>query len=470
MKANYSANSVPQIPPASFNVLGGLTYLGTGGQPNSMWSAGNLDFAPRIGGAYQIDDRTVLRAGVGLFYNTVYRSIAQVIQNGYSSTTSLVPTLDNGVHFVATLANPFPSGLIAPTGSSLGLMTSAGQAVTFTNPNWQDPRSLIWQVDLQHRFGQQTLVEISYVGNAGYDLAATRNYNAIPNRYLSTLPVRDQAVINTLTAAVPNPFSPLLPGTSLSGTTVPLTQLLFPYPEFTTITGTTNQGSSNYQSMQTRFEKRLSRGYVFTAGWTWSKYLAANSFLNGADSTPSKAISNFDRTHRLVATGLWDLPFGAGKRWGASAHGWIGKAISGWALQGIYQAQSGVPLGFGNAILNGPISSVVLPSDQRSIEKWFNTSAFVTASGAQLADNLIALSPRFGGVRAAGLNQFDLSTSKRTYFTEHTYAQFRCEFLNAFSHPEFGAPNTTVTSTAFGTVTSLTQPPRTIEFGMRLVF
>jgi hypothetical protein len=222
--------------------------------------------------------------------------------------------------------------------------------------------------------------------------------------------------------------------------------------------------------MQTRFEKRLSSGYVLTAGWTWSKFLEANSFLNGADPAPTKAISTYDRAQRLVVTGLYELPFGANKKWGASSHGWMGKAISGWALQGIYQAQSGAPLGFGDAILNGPISDVVLPSGQRTPQKWFNTSAFVTASGSQLADNLITLSPRFGAVRAPGLNQFDLSTSKNTYINEHAYVQFRCEFVNAFNHPEYGTPNTTVTSSAFGTITTLALPPRTVEFGLRLVF
>jgi len=469
-QAAYAAHPIPQLPVSNFNVLGGLTFLGTGGRPDSLWNPGRLDFAPRFGASFQIDDKTVLRGGVGLFYDTVYRSVAQLIQTGYSSTTTLVPTFDNGVTFVGTLANPFPGGVVSPTGSSLGLLTSVGQAVSFTNPNWRDPRNWIWQVDLQRRLGAQALVEISYVGNAGYDLAATRNYNAIPNQYLSTLPVRDTATINALTAAVPNPFYPNLPGTSLSGTTVPVSQLLLPYPEFTTISGATNQGSSRYHSMQTRFLKRFSAGYILSAAWTWSKYLDATSYLNGADPNPASAISSFDRTHRLSLTGDWELPFGAGKRWGNSLHGAAGKIVSGWGLQGIYQAQAGAPLGFGNSIINGGISSVALPGGQRTVQRWFNSSAFVTASGAQLANNLITLSPRFGGVRAPGLNQFDLSASKNTYFTEHAYAQLRCEFLNAFNHPEFGTPNTTVTSAAFGTITTLSQPPRTVEFGLRIVF
>lgn len=378
--ANYALKPVAQIPASSFNVLGGLTFLGTGQTPSSMWHSGNLDFAPRFGAAYQIDHKTVLRGGVGLFYNTVYRGIAQIIQTGYSSTTTLNPTLNNGVTFVATLANPFPGGFSQPGGNSLGLATNDGQAVTFVNPNWIDPRALIWQVDIQHRLGEQTFVEVGYVGNAGYDLAATKNYDAIPDKYLSTSPVRDTATINTLTAAVPNPFYPNLPGTSLSGTTVALSQLLLPYPEFTSVSGVTNLGYSNYQSLQTRFQKRFSMGYILTAGWTWSKYLDATSFLNAGDPSPVKAISTFDRPQRFTMTGLWELPFGPGRRWGASRDGVTGKVIRGWSLQGIYQAQSGPALGFGDAIINGSISSVVLPSDQRTVQRWFNTSAFVTAS------------------------------------------------------------------------------------------
>ena len=119
-----------------------------------------------------------------------------------------------------------------------------------------------WQFALQRSLKAGSFLEVSYVGNRGVRQRIGRNLDALPNQYLSTSPVRDQATINLLNAQVPNPFYPLLPGTSLSGTTVARSQLLIPYPQFTGVTMDTSQGYSWYHSMQTRFEKRFSAGFM----------------------------------------------------------------------------------------------------------------------------------------------------------------------------------------------------------------
>src|SRR5207302_941145 len=132
-------------------------------------------------------------------------------------------------NFVASLANPFPNGYTRPQGSALGLGANLGQAISTYNPNMKQPYFQRWQIGVQRQLPGRTVLEISYVGNKAVRLPITKNLDTTPAQYLSTLGVRDQQTINTLTAAAPNPFI-RCSGTSLSGTTVPVSQLLLPYP------------------------------------------------------------------------------------------------------------------------------------------------------------------------------------------------------------------------------------------------
>jgi hypothetical protein len=345
-----------------------------------------------------------------------------------------------------------------------------GQAVTFFNPNLTNPYVQRWQINLSRELPWTALVDIGYVGNRATHVLATRNFDALPAQYLSASPVRDQATINYLSAAVTNPFYPLLPGTSLSSQTVAKSQLLEPFPQFTSVTTNTNQGFSWYHSLQARIQKRFSNSLTFTTVWTWSKFMEATAQRNDSDPLPEKVISDQDRPHRVVVTALWELPFGHGRRWAKSVPGALNGVIGGWQVQGIYEFQSGPPLGFGNAILTTGVSAIPLPSNQRTLQRWFNTSAFVTNSSQQLLDNIQTLSTRFTGVRGDGLNHFDLSASKLTRIHEGMNLQFRAEFINALNHPEFSAPNTTPTSQSFGVVTAESQWLRTIQLALKLLF
>src|SRR5207249_1256393 len=142
------------------------------------------------------------------------------------------------------------------------------------------------------------------------ELRVSRQFDPVPRQYISTAAVRDQPAIDFLSTQAPNPFFPLLPKTSLSGANIARSQLLRPYPEFTSITGDLNDGYSRYHSLQTRIEKRMAQGFTVNLAWTWSKFLEATSFLNETDPVPERVISDQDRTHRVVVSGVWELPFG----------------------------------------------------------------------------------------------------------------------------------------------------------------
>ncbi len=369
------------------------------------------------------------------------------------------------------MANPFPSGFLLPSGSAGGLSTNLGQSVSFFNQNGKNPYVQRWQFALQRGLPWQSVLEISYVGNRGVRQRIGRNLDSLPNQYLSQSIFRDQATINLLSAQVANPFYPLLPGTSLSGTTVARSQLLLPYPQFTGVNVDVNQGYSWYHSMQTRFEKRFSGGITSSVSWTWSKLMEARSYLNGGDALPEKVISDQDRTHRIVVTAIYELPFGKGRRLGRSWNGLASRIISGWQASGIYQGQSGAPLGFGNAIFLGNLHDIVIANGARTVDRWFNVDAgFERNSGLQPSQNLRVLSSRFSGIRADGANNLDLAIIKNTRLREGVQLQLRFEGINALNHPQFNPPNTTPSSSAFGQVTETWASPRTVLFAAKILF
>jgi hypothetical protein len=471
VRAAYAANPIPQIPAAQFRVRGGLTYPGVSGASSLLWNYNKTNFMPRISFAYSITSDTVFRGGYGIYFEPIGVPNQDVIQTGFSQTTTLNPTLDNGLHFIATAANPFPGGFLLPLGAAGGLSTNLGQSVSFFSQNGKNPYVQRWQFALQRSLPAQSVLEVSYVGNRGVRQRISRNLDSLPNQYLSTSSFRDQATINLLSAQVPNPFYPLLPGTSLSGTTVARSQLLMPYPQFTGVSVDVNQGYSWYHSMQTRFEKRFSAGFTSSVSWTWSKLMEARTYLNGGDPMPERVISDQDRTHRLVVTAIYELPFGRGRRFGRSLPGFVSRVISGWQASGIYQGQSGAPLGFGNAIFLGNLAEIPIPNSQRTVDRWFNVDAgFERNSGLQPSQNLRTLSSRFSGIRADGANNLDMAIIKNTRIREGLQLQLRFEGINALNHPQFNPPNTTPSSSAFGQVTETWASPRTVLFAAKILF
>jgi hypothetical protein len=328
-----------------------------------------------------------------------------------------------------------------------------------------------WQFAVQQQLPGKSLLEVSYVGNRGTRLRATQDLDPVQRQYFSTLPARDQAAINLLNSQVANPFYPLLPRTNLASTTVALSQLLRPYPQFTGITAAMNAGFSWYHALQMRAEKRLSSGLSAQYSLTWSKFMQAISYLNPTDPQPEKVISDLDRPFRHVLSWIYELPFGRGKALPINNR-LISGAVSGWQIQGVFTYQSGQALGFGNALLlpGERMEDVVIPADQRTVAQWFNVSAFNRNSTQQLASNIVTLSSAFSGVRAPVVSNWDLSALKNTRLKEKWQIQFAAQFINALNHPQFTAPITTPTSTAFGQLTGSYNWQRIIEFGMKVGF
>ncbi len=469
-RANYAnLRQVPEVPLDSFRVLGGLTYVNTGGNPRGYWVGDKLNFMPRVGLAYQLFKSTVLRAGYGLFYDGVGVNNTASIQTGFSQSTPIQASLDSGLTYVATTANPFPNGLLSPAGASGGLKTNLGQSISFFPEKRRNPYGQRWSFGFQQVLPGQFLAEASYVGSRGTRLGVNRDINVMPLQYLSRSAVRDTATINYLSEVFPSPFA----GTnSIYGANTSRSAMLRPYPQFGSITTIEPVGYSWYHSLQVRGEKRFSHGHTFQLAYTWSKTMEALERLNSADPVPYESISSMDRTHRLVLSSILELPFGRGRRFGANWSKPVNFALGNWQMDIVVQRQSGPPLAFGNVwtLFKGDPNTIKLSKGERSVDRWFNINAgFNRNSSQQLASDVRVSPLRFSGLRGDGQARWDFSAIKSFPFTERAKMQFRAECLNAWNHPNLSTPNTSPTSSAFGMITSQ-DVPRIWQFSLQMVF
>jgi hypothetical protein len=472
VRAHYAEHPIAEVPFDQFRVRGGLLYPDTGG-PSRLWERNLSNLMPRVGFSWLATPKTAIRGGYGLFYDMLGTNRMTVNQAGFSRDTPVVPSLDNGQTFIATLGNPLPNGLLEPEGSGLGLMTEVGLDVSIPyHGDVRNPRSHRWSLGVQQELPGQVLLEATYVGAYHQRLPVTRELNAVPAEYLSASPVRDQATADHLSEAVPNPFAGLLPDTALAGETVARQQLLRPYPQFTSIEAVETNGTADYHAFQGRVERRMARGFTVQVGYTWSRGMTETEYLNATDEAPHRMPSQYDRAHTFTTSGLWEVPAGRGRRWGNDWHPLVDGVLGGWQVSVLFKAQSGAPLGFGNMLLNESytIDDVALSGDERSFERWFNTDAFNRNPSEQLVSNIRTQPFRFTEVRGPGYALLDFGFLKNVMLGSSAQLQMRVEIYNALNRANLNNPNTNTTSSAFGTITGQNGFPRQVQLAARLSF
>jgi hypothetical protein len=468
-RANYARNPIPELAPANFRVPGGLTWVNTGGTGRSPFESEKNNWMPRIGLAYQFNSNTVIRGGYGIFYtvNGIYGIVP--IQTGFSQSTPIQASLDSGLTYIASTANPFPNGLLQPAGAASGLTQNLGQGISFHNPDRRRSYSQRWSLGIQRKLFSEFVVDASYVGSRVTRLGVDREYNSTPAEYLSTSPVRDQARIDYLGANFPSPFFGIDP---IYGRNMSRANLLRPYPQFGGITSEESIGYSWYHSLQTKIEKRFSYGYTMQFAYTFSKLMEATEFLNSTDPMPYEIISGLDRPHRVAASGIWEIPVGKARRFGSGMPGIVDAVVGGWQLGAVITAQSGAPLGWGNVIFNGDIKNIALPKDQRDVDRWFNTDAgFNRLSNQQLGSNIRTFPLRFSGIRGDDQRSWDFSIVKNFRLgSERVNLRFRADVYNAWNQTNFAGPNTAPTNSAFGRITGTDGDSRNWQLGLKLAF
>lgn len=427
-----------------YNIATGtLVPVGTNGMPRSGYEADKNNFAPRVGIAWTLNDKTVLRTGFGVYYD----------QSPFAPAEALyfnAPYFDNNIYFSLpglplTLNNPWPSFFPFPLpDSALGLQRDLKTGYMQH-----------WNFNIQRELFKKSVLEVAYVGSKGTKLLTARDIN---QPQPSALP----------------PGLPVVPR---------------PNPRFDDINLLESRGNSTYHALQAKFQQRLSHGLSALVSYTWSKSIddASNFFTSAGDANfpqnsynvrAERGRSNFDVAHRLSASYNYILPFGKGQKYAADA-GWVTTLLTGWETFGIVTLQTGRPftvallseidnsgtgrsvLGFGandrpNLVGNPELSN---PTPGR----WFNTAAFTFPPQGQFgnAGRNILDGPGYQNVNASLL--------KNTKLTEQVNLQFRAEFFNLFNHPNYNLPDNFLGSPTFGVISSA-RDPRHIQFGLKLLF
>ena len=494
--ASYSAAARALLPsPAQFNTSGGLTFASQNNR--SVYQTHSGYFSPRIGVAWtpsKLGGGTVIRAGFGIFVfpvevldngstsgsggglGTYYR----IQQEGVSQTTQVPITTNNYLSPTTNLSNPFPSGVLAQ-GTSIGPGAFLGQGVTFFNPNVPNPYDIRWNFSIQRQLPGQIVVEVAYIGNHALRLPIVQQLDAIPRQYLDpSTTVRNAALNTLLTGSVKNPFQGLLPNSSaLNGSTVALQQLLIPFPQYpvpgvptpTTLANGvleqgTSAGSSYFQSLDIRAQKRFTNGLTFINNFIWSKELERVSYLNDTDPLPEKRISSDSRPLREVMAFVYELPIGQNKLLSLNSR-LANTLLGGWTINGDITIQSGAPLAFGNVIYyGGPLNFNAHQPNGLS----FDTTQFNTVSSQQLVYNIRSFDTMFSNLRRDPTKNLDLSLLKNFSITEHSYFQLRFETFNTTNRVGFGPPQLSPTNVTFGQISTQANTPRRVQIGARLVW
>jgi hypothetical protein len=310
---------------------------------------------------------------------------------------------------------------------------------------------------------------------------------------------------------VTNPFFGIItdPLSALSKTTVARSQLLKPFPQYDGLSYSrplANFGTSSYNSMQLKLQKRFSNGLALLTHYTWSKALDTGGVGSGiafADSTPvqniynladERSLSDQDVPHRFVFTATYELPIGRGKTIAGDLPRALDFLIGGWQINGVYTRQSGTPLsiigtnrlGIGNARMRASIHPGMDPHLDRPTARdnirnggvWFNTFAFFNpdprqpSTGPDITNQYVlgSVSRTLGSVRRDGYRNLDFSLFKSFHVTEQVWFQFRLESFNVLNTVVFGTPETNVDSTQFGKITTQSNTPRKVQVALRMNF
>ena len=462
------------------DLRGGLRFVGVDGNGIRQKQTNQNNWGPRFGFAYQLNARTVIRGGYGLFFlpNTGDGAGPANANEGFTAVTQFVGSLDGGITPADRLSNPFPRGVLRGPGSSRGLLTQLGQNLTTVRFGDPSAYSQAYNFNIQRELPGNFLFDIAYAANKGTSLPVSQENNQLADQHL--------ALGSQLQAQVPNPFRDFVSVGTLSQPTVARGQLLRPFPQFTGVTQRdVRTGFSIYHSIQMKLEHRFSNGFSFLGAFTAAKQIGSplahtvvsdQGFQNNNQRQLDRSLSGFDVARRIVFSGTWELPFGKGHALLGSAQGPLQVVAGGWQVNAIVTLQGGFPLGIGTAANltnsfgggsrpNNNGTSAALSGSERTLDRWFNTSVFSQPAPFTFGNTARTLPD----VRTPGLTNFDFSITKNTRISERITTQFRAEFFNGFNHPNFGSPGTAFGNANFGVISSALDP-RIIQLGLKILF
>lgn len=469
------------------SLTGGLVFAAVDGHSSEVYRWNKNQFGPRFGFSYNPIRNTVIRGGFGLVYAPLVitnSAVGSAADEGYSSSTGWDTSNDGGLTPFNLLSNPYPQGLVQPTGNSLGAGTLLGQGISVWQHNEKTPQSEQWNFGIEEQLPSSMLAEVAYVGSRGLHLGAPFEDNALDPKYLS--------LGSALQAKVANPFQQFVSVGPLSQPTVTRQQLLLPFPQFTGVTEINNTwGSSEYNALQAKLEKRVTHGVSFLAAFTMGKLMSnvlAQQPPIGPTNTNSPRVQNWydlrnewslsemNLARSFVFSGVAQLPFGPGMRFGSDTKGIEAALIGGWTVNGILTEQTGPPLVIYCATAGGgtrpnvvPGVSPNLPSSRPLSEKlseWFNTNAFSLPAAFTYGNASRVL----GQSRGPALKNLDFSVEKVVSHNERYNLAFHAEAFNLTNTPHFWLPDMAIRDPGYGTISKTVLSPREIQLALKLSF
>ena len=512
---------------AAHPVTGGLMYAGVNGAPTTQGNPPRVKASPRVGIVYSLNTNTVLRAGYGIYwapynYPAPSTSTSNYGQVGYTQNTVLTQTPINPT---VTLDNPYPTGVLQPTGNSRGALSGVGSFVAFVDQNRSAPRVQQWSADLQRELGGGQALSFTYMGAKGDHLPlggsndVAVNLNQLDPKYLALGSA-------TLTQALPNPFlgNPNVPASLSTPATLPRWRLLTPFPQFTQVNDLqVTEGKNSYNAAVVEWSKRVSHGWGGRVSYTYS-VLKDNQFAEGNFYTavsPALPINNYnyvssapvcqagqqfttacydpnaeygygilDVPHRVIIAPIAELPFGKGKKW-ASNSGVADAIIGGWTVSALINLQAGFPLNVqqsnpNSAVMNGGVAARPningsadlatpgsfedrLASADHPSATWINPAAFSLVTFGQFGNT-----PRtITDLRTPGQANVDASFIKGFRLGGSKSAQIKIEMLNLFNRPNVRAlqgNNTFAVGNSFGQTNLQSGFMRITQLMFRLMF
>ncbi len=415
----------------------------------ALVSTDGNNFAPRLGIVYRLKEKTVVRTGYGIFYgNTNWKNVLATFPPFFYRATVQTDRVQNTLQLSKGLA----SDLISPQNA---------RNIGFGPIDMDLPMAYTqqWNFAIQHELPSQTLFEVGYVGSVSNRLSRAYDIN------------------------VP------LPGPGAVNGRRPIRSLVVPPDDITIgpIAGLNyfeRTANANYHAVQTRLEKRLTHGLSMLSSYTWSKNISDGRGAGGVGGTSSltaqnphllsaeRALSDEHFAHRFVASPIYQLPIGRGKRFLTDSPSAVNALLGGWTLASIVTLSSGGranlsvrgnPANTGTANRPNWLSEWRLGSGTRSLDRWFDTEAFernAPYTYGNAARNLI---------EAPGLVNLDLAIYKAFSIQEGLTVQFRAEAFNVSNTPAFARPNTQVGNRNFGQIAGAGRP-RNLQFGLKIIF
>ncbi len=458
LPSNFNAPAT--VNGVTFNPLFTTPITVSRGQVNSYlipWD--KADVGPRLGFAYNLKEKTVVRGFYGIFYGGEENQGGNP-NRGESAPFNESPSLNTVNPFLPDplMGNGLPTGGIAvgfPTNVFTGYPVSSLNfrelAQDFRNGMVQE-----WNLSVQHEFSGAMALEVGYLGNH----QSHQLYQPDPN-----------------TGGLVFTANPAITSTSTR-----------PYPDIGSISGTASFGFGNYNAMTAKLTKRLSNGLQFQAAYTYGHALAdtgttlsgSNGFyqVNNANTAQSYSSAAWDIRHNFVTSFNYAIPFGKGKQYGGSMNRVADIALGNWQLNGILSLRTGQPFTLdsgGCLVVNGGCGPEIAagknpnaaPPGGRTPSEWFDTANFLPVGSQGLSEGNVGLQTNTG----PPTRTLDFSIFKDFAFTERFKLEFRAEGTNVANTPQFSSPSNSQTSGNFGQVTSTNAgTERHLQFQLRLRF